>query len=135
MTARRGSLRFKIKKIAAERAGTAAQPSRWRRRVVTWAKFGSRLVVGAAILALAGAFGAQTYRIAAANYHLHVQIDDVEQHNEALTADAARMQKQIELLHDPDYLVPLIHEQLGLVKPHEVFIVVSPAPASASNGR
>jgi len=34
------------------------------------------------------------------------------------------------LLHDPDYLVPLIHEQLGLVKPHEVFIVVSPSAAA-----
>lgn len=127
MTARRGSLRFKIKRIAADRIGTAAQPPRWRKRLMLWTRLGSKLVVGAAVLALAGAFGAQTYRVAAENYRLHVQIDDVERRNAALTADAARLQKQIALLHDPDYLVPLIHEQLGLVKPHEVFIVVSPA--------
>jgi len=130
MTARRGSLRFKIKRIAAERVGTAAKPPRWRKRLILWTKLGSKIVVGAAILALAGAFGAQTYRIAAENYRLHVQIDDVEHRNVALSADAARMQKQIVLLHDPDYLVPLIHEQLGLVKPHEVFIVVSPTSSS-----
>ena len=130
MTARRGSLRFKIKRIAAERVGTAAKPPRWRKRLILWTRLGSRLVVGAAVLALAGAFGAQTYRVAAENYRLHVQIDDVERRNVALSADAARMQKQIVLLHDPDYLVPLIHEQLGLVKPHEVFIVVAPTAAS-----
>jgi cell division protein FtsB len=135
MTARRGSLRFKIKRIAAERVGTAANPARWRRRLVAWTKFGSKLVVGAAILALAGAFGAQTYRVAAENYRLHTQIDDVEKHNAALTADAVRLQKQIVLLHDPDYLVPLIHEQLGLVKPHEVFIIVAPTPAPDSGGK
>jgi len=130
MTARRGSLRFKIKRIAAERVGTAAKPPRWRKRLILWTRLGSRLVVGAAVLALAGAFGAQTYRVAAENYRLHVQIDDVEHRNTALSADAVRMEKQIVLLHDPDYLVPLIHEQLGLVKPHEVFIVVAPASAS-----
>ena len=130
MTARRGSLRFKIKRIAAERVGTAAKPPRWRKRLILWTRLGSRLVVGAAVLALAGAFGAQTYRVAAENYRLHVQVDDVEHRNTALSADAVRMQKQIVLLHDPDYLVPLIHEQLGLVKPHEVFIVVAPASAS-----
>ena len=130
MTARRGSLRFKIKRIAAERVGSASKPPRWRKQLVFWTRFGSKVVAGAAVLALVGAFGAQTYRVAAENYRLHTQIDDVEQKNASLTADAARMQKQIVLLHDPDYLVPLIHEQLGLVKPHEVFIVVSPAPAS-----
>jgi len=130
MTARRGSLRFKIKRIAAERVGSAAKPPRWRKRLILWTRLGSRLVVGAALLALAGAFGAQTYRIAAENYRLHVQIDDVEHRNTALSTDAVRMEKQIVLLHDPDYLVPLIHEQLGLVKPHEVFIVVAPASAS-----
>jgi len=128
MTARRGSLRFKIKRIAAERVGSAARPPRWRRRLVAWTRFASKLAAGAAILALAGAFGAQTYRVAADNYRLHKQIDNVERRNTSLGSDAVRLQKQIGLLHDPDYLVPLIHEQLGLVKPHEVFILVSPTP-------
>lgn len=126
MTARRGSFRFKVKRLAAQRIG--ALPG-WQRRVVGWTRIASRVLVGLVILAAAGAFGAQTYRVAAANYRLHEQIANVERRNDALTADASKLQRQITLLHDPDYLVPLIHEQLGLVKPHEVFIIVAPTPA------
>jgi len=128
MTARRGSLRFKVKRLARAPLARGASPV-WRRRLGMWTHLASRVVVGAAILAIAGAFGAQTWRIAAENYRLHRQISTVEQHNVALGSDAVRLQREISLLHDPDYLVPLIHEQLGLVKPHEVFIVISPTPA------
>ena len=127
MTARRGSFRFKVKRLAGERFGRDASPA-WHRRLIEWSRFGSRLVIGAAILAAAGAFGAQSYRIAAENVRLHQQIVNVERRNGALTAESARLQKTIGLLHDPDYLVPLIHEQLGLVKPHEVMIIVAPTP-------
>jgi cell division protein FtsB len=129
MTARRGSLRFKVKRLASAPLKRAGVSSVWQRRLTRWSQFASRLVIAAAILLLAGAFAAQTFRIAAENYRLHKQIVAVERHSEALAAEAFRLQRQIVLLHDPDYLVPLIHEQLGLVKPHEVFIVVSPTPA------
>ena len=125
MTARRGSFRFKVKRLAGERFGRGASPE-WQRRVIAWTRFASRLVIGAAILAAAGAFSAQSYRVAAENYHLHKQIVNVERRNDALSADSARLQREIVLLHDPDYLVPLIHEQLGLAKPHEVMIIVAP---------
>ncbi len=127
MTARRGSFRFKVTRFAGARFGKSAAPA-WHRRLIAWTRFGSRLVIGAAILTAAGAFGAQSYRVAAENYRLHEQIVNVEQRNDALAADSTRLQRQIELLHDPDYLVPLIHEQLGLVKPHEVMILVTPTP-------
>jgi cell division protein FtsB len=128
MTARRGSLRFKVKQFARAPLGRAGASSTWYKRLGSATRFASRLVVGALILALVGAFGAQMWRVAADNYRLHRQISTVESQNEALVADSARLQREIVLLHDPDYLVPLIHEQLGLVKPHEVFIVISPTP-------
>jgi len=130
MTARRGSFRFKVKRLAGERFGKSASPV-WRQRLIAWTRFASRLVVAAAVLSIAGAFGAQSYRVAAENYRLHKQIVNVERHNDALVADSARLQREIGLLQDPDYLVPLIHEQLGLVKPHEVFIIVAPTPSPA----
>ncbi len=129
MTARRGSLRFKVKRLASDRLGRNSTSSVWQRQLTRWTRFASLLVVGAAVLLLAGAFGVQTARVAAENYRLHKQIVSAERRNDALAADSARLRREIVLLHDPDYLVPLIHEQLGLVKPHEVFIVISPTPA------
>ena len=128
MTARRGSLRFKVKRFARAPLGRAGVSSKWYKGLGTATRLASRLVIGALVLALAGACGAQMWRVAAENYRLHKQIVTVEHHNEALVADTARLQREIVLLHDPDYLVPLIHEQLGLVKPHEVFIIISPTP-------
>jgi cell division protein FtsB len=129
MTARRGSFRFKVKRLASDRLGSNSASSAWQRQLSRWTRFASAIVVGAAALLLAGAFGVQTYRVAAQNYRLHKQIVSAERRNDALAADSVRLHREIVLLHDPDYLVPLIHEQLGLVKPHEVFIVISPTPA------
>ena len=128
MTARRGSLRFKVKRLARRPIERAGSPV-WQRRLTWWTRLASRLIVVGAIVMVAAAFGAQTFRVAAENYRLHKQIVAAERRNDALVADSARLQRDIVLLHDPDYLVPLIHEQLGLVKPHEVFIVVTPTPA------
>jgi cell division protein FtsB len=130
MTARRGSLRFKVKRLTSDRLGRNSTPSLWQRGLTRWTRFASLMVGGAAILLLGGAFGVQTFRVAAENYRLHKQIVSAERRNDALAVDSTRLQREIVLLHDPDYLVPLIHEQLGLVKPHEVFIVISPTPAS-----
>jgi len=128
MTARRGSLRFKVKQLARRPLERAASPV-WQRRLTRWTRFASRLVIAGIVVAIAASFSAQTFRVAAENYRLHKQIVSAERRNDALVADSARLQRDIVLLHDPDYLVPLIHEQLGLVKPHEVFIVVTPTPA------
>lgn len=128
MTARRGSLRFKVRRLARApllRTGSLV----WQRRLIAWTRFLSRVVVAAAVLAVVGAFGAQMWRITAENLRLHKQVVAVERRNDQLDANAGTLRREITLLHDPDYLVPLIHEQLGLVKPHEVFIVISATPA------
>jgi len=133
MTARRGSLRHKVRRPAREqiaRAGRAARLSRSLRRL---GHVLSAIVVGALVLFVGGTFGAQVYRIGMEDYRLHQQIVQTDARNADLQARSVDLRKQIVLLHDPDYLVPLIHEQLGLVKPHEVFIEIQPTAAPASN--
>jgi len=131
MTARRGSFGFKVARAA--RGSFAATGSRsFRGKLARWAIFASRALVWSAAALFAFAVGSGFWRIGVENYHLHRQVDAVERHNDQLVSDAARLNREAQLLHDPDYLVPLIHEQLGLVKPHEVFIVVSPAPSTAN---
>jgi|HubBroStandDraft_4_1064222.scaffolds.fasta_scaffold79409_3 cell division protein FtsB len=128
MTARRGSLRFKVSRFARAPLARAGASVTWRRRLMRWAVIGSRVLVWAVVLCIGSATASQFWRIGAQNYHLHRQIDAVEGRNAALVSEAARLRTEATLLHDPDYLVPLIHEQLGLVKPHEVFIIVTPTP-------
>jgi cell division protein FtsB len=94
-----------------------------------WTNFMARLVAGAAALFLVGAFGAQMWHVGVQSYHLHKQIVSVEDRNASLQTQSVKLSRQIQLLHNPDYLVPLIHEQLGLVKPHEVFIELQPTPS------
>jgi cell division protein FtsB len=129
MTARRGSLRFKIKRLAAAPLHHSVHSPAIVRAVAAWTNIGVRVAAGALALAAVVAFGAQTARLTAANVRLHHQIQAAQARNAALVRDSAALRRQIGLLHDPDYLVPLIHEQLGLVKPHEIFIEVQPAPA------
>jgi cell division protein FtsB len=77
--------------------------------------------------------GAQVWRVAVRNVALHGQIADVEQQNAALQSENGKLAARVTHLHDPEFLVPLIHEQLGLTKPNEVFIEVAPAtPAPAA---
>ena len=71
-------------------------------------------------------YGTETYQQAFPD----LQIVALEKRNADLAASSSALQKQIKALHDPEYLVPFIHEQLGLTKPHEVFIVVQTPPPS-----
>jgi cell division protein FtsB len=136
MTARRGSLGFKVQRFAKAPFRKFSSSSVWRRRFERIVFFGSRLVVGSMLLLVLMATGAQFWRIGEQNYRLHRQIDSVEARNAALVDESARLSKEAVLLHDPDYLVPLIHEQLGLTKPHEVFIIVAtPAPPISPSSR
>lgn len=134
MTARRGSLGFKVQRFAKAPFRNLSSSAVWRRRFERFVFFGSRLVVGAVLLLVLMGTGAQFWRIGEQNYRLHKQIASVEAHNAALVDEGARLSQEAVLLHDADYLVPLIHEQLGLTKPHEVFIIVAtPAPSSPSS--
>ena len=125
MTARRGSFGFKAVRLA--RAPVHAP---WRAAVSRVSTIAARCALAAGALAIVIACGLQAWRIGAESYRLHKQIVALEKRNANLAASSSALRVQIKALHDPEYLVPLIHEQLGLTKPHEVFIVVqTPPPA------
>jgi cell division protein FtsB len=126
MTARRGSLRFKVARFAGRPFRDRKRTAGIAQRLGRVARAAMRIVVAADVLFVAGAFGTQMWRVGEQSYHLRQQIDGVERRNVALAQDSAQLRRRIDLLHDPDFLVPLIHEQLGLVKPHEVFFEVGP---------
>ena len=88
-----------------------------------------RTIAFLAVLLIAASFSVQAWRIGYQNYQLHKQIDTIEQQNDKLAADSVQLRRDIILSRNPEYLVPLIHEQLGLTKPGEVFIqIATPAP-------
>lgn len=125
---RRGSFGFKLSRLAATPLGGGARKQRERKMVRVMSTAG-RIVALAAVLLVVASFSGQAWRIGHQNYQLHKQIDTVEDQNRQLTASSVRLRRDIILSRDPEYLVPLIHEQLGLTKPHEVFIqVATPAP-------
>ena len=128
MTARRGSLRFKVGRLAQERKARVQKRLRTTAYVRALAIGGRATVVTVAVL-VALAFGAQAWRLTYQNYELHRQIVQVETQNRSLAAQTVRLKREIILSREPEYLVPLIHEQLGLTKPKEVFIQVAPPPA------
>ena len=132
MTARRGSFRFKVTRLARTRLASKPSAPLWRKRLGHFTNRMSRIALALVVLALATAFTAQTWRLGAENYRLHKQVEAVERRNDDLDAQSRALARQISLLHDPDYLVPLIHEQLGLVKPHEVFVEIQQTPAPSN---
>ena len=123
MTARRGSLRFRVAHFVGGRGshapGTAAKFQTAMQRTTNVA---GRLVAVCAGALLAVTFGAQVWRVGFQNYQLHQQVMAVESQNRALVQDSVTLRKEIYLSRNPEYLVPLIHEQLGLAKPHEAFV-------------
>ncbi len=133
MTPRRGSLPYKIVRLAkVPRASAERSRKSWRivRLVATVA--GRSLLLLAALF-VTGAVAVQIWHVSAHNVQLHQQIAQVEIDNANMQTANDKLSLRVERLHDPEYLVPLIHEQLGLVKPHEVLVQVtqaSPAPAN-----
>jgi cell division protein FtsB len=125
---RRGSVGFAISRLAAKpfSGGSRKQRERTMLRLMSAA---GRAILLVTVLLIAASFSVQAWRIGYQNYQLHKQIDTIEQQNERLAADSVQLNRAIILSRDPEYLVPLIHEQLGLTKPGEVFIQVAPAAA------
>jgi cell division protein FtsB len=132
MTARRGSFRFKVVKLARTHLRGGVRTARWYRSLTRVMRAASRVLAACIVLLVTVSLGSQMWRVAALDYRLHQQTAGVEARNANIERATAQTSRRIVLLHDPDYLVPLIHEQLGLVKPHEVFIELRPAP-KASN--
>ena len=130
MTPRRGSLTHKIIRLTRASRERGADARR-RRIVAVAATVAGRSLMVLAALFVSGTVAVQIWHAGVRNAELHQQIRDVEAQNAGLAAANAKLQTRIERLHDPEYLVPIIHEQLGLTKPHEVFIQVTqatPAP-------
>ena len=134
MTARRGSLHYKIVRLArVPRAHADASPKRWR-LVRIAARIAGRSLMAIAVLFVSATIGVQIWHAGERNARLHEQIKSVERGNANLQVTNGKLATRVERLHDPEFLVPLIHEQLGLAKPHEIFIEVTqatPEPATA----
>lgn len=80
-----------------------------------------------AVLALAG-FG----RAAWEGYVLRREAAALEREREALRRQNAALREEIRLLHRPEHIERLAREQLGLVRPDEIaIIVVAPTPPPA----
>ena len=125
---RRGSLGFRISRLAGKPLGRGARKQRERSMIRVMSAAGRALALTAVVL-IAASFSVQAWHVGYQNYQLHKQIDAVEEQNRQLTAQSVSLRRDIILSHNPEYLVPLIHEQLGLTKPREVFIqIATPAP-------
>jgi len=132
MTARRGSLRYKIVRLARTPRARDERIARGWRIAMRTLGLGGRVIVTLAIFAIVATLGVQVWRVGAQNVQLHRQIVRAERDNEALASASARLSDRISKLQNPEYLVPLIHEQLGLAKPNEIFIELQPPPAPNS---
>jgi len=134
MTARRGSFQYKIVRLArVPRSRAEESPRRWR-LVRIAARVAGRSLMAIAVVFVSGTIGVQIWHASERNVRLHDQITTVERGNATLQVTNDKLATRVERLHDPEYLVPLIHEQLGLAKPHEIFIEVTqatPEPATA----
>ena len=128
MTARRGSLRYKIVSFARSPRTRVQRMSKTWRLAFRSAVVAGRSIAAVAILGVVATIGAQIWRASDQNMHLHRQIVQVQRQNESLERTTQNLTTRIQLLHDPEYVVPLIHEQLGLTKPHEIFVQVVPSP-------
>ena len=125
---RRGSIGHKISRMAGKPLGREARKRR-ERTMARVTRIAGRMLALAAALLVAISFSVQAWRVGYQNYQLHKQIDAVEDQNRQLAADTVNLRRDIILSRNPEYLVPLIHEQLGLTKPNELFIeVATPAP-------
>ncbi len=125
MTARRGSLQYKIVRLTRIPRAQAAAPSKHRRLAKLAAIIAGRSLMVLAALFVSGTVAVQIWHAGARNMQLHEQTGVVERDNTTLQADNEKLATRVERLRDPEYLVPLIHEQLGLAKPHEVFVEVT----------
>lgn len=133
MTARRGSLRHKIVRLAGvprKQAAAARPPWRVARMAL---RIAGRCAAVLCVLLVSATIAVQIWHAMTRNVALHAQLHRLQDQNAELLAANARLATRVQRLHDPEYLVPLIHEQLGLAKPNEVFVQVTPStPAPAS---
>jgi cell division protein FtsL len=86
-----------------------------------------RLVAAGALVAFfTVSFGQTAYRV----YLLDRQIADLERTRSSLIEENQRLREQIRLLQQPSYIERVAREQLGLVRPGEIAVVLVPKPTA-----
>jgi len=61
-------------------------------------------------------------------YHLTGQLAQLEHRRDALLRENRRLREELRRLKDPAYVERLAREQLGLVRPGEIAVVLIPEP-------
>jgi cell division protein FtsL len=102
----------------------AAAPTRRTVRTSRLARGVRLVVVGALAVLFFVSFGQAAYRV----YLLDRQIADLERTHSSLIEENQRLREQIRLLQQPSYIERVAREQLGLVRPGEIAVVLVPKP-------
>ena len=84
-------------------------------------RLGGRALVLGLILVLIGVASAGVVRQYLSQ---RAEIDRLEREIRSIESDRARLEAEIDRLHDPEYLERLARECLGMVKPGEIRFVV-----------
>ncbi len=108
-------------------------PGSARRLIPRWV---GPLAATALILAIGAAFGAAYWN----GYQLRREAAALEREREDLRQSNAQLREEIRLLNTPEYIERLAREQLGLVRPDEIAVILvrptpapSPAPTAAAS--
>lgn len=94
----------------------------WGRTVPRWLAIGVLLAV---TVSLAAAFGSTFLHV----YRLDREAARLEQMKRDLEEQNAVLREEIKLLHTPEYIEKTAREQLGLVRPGEIALLIVQSPA------
>jgi cell division protein FtsL len=86
------------------------------------------------VLGLAAIFGVAYWH----GYQLNREALQLERERDLLRRQNAQLREEIKQLHRPEYVERIAREQLGLVRPDEIAVIVvqpTPAPTSATRRR
>jgi cell division protein FtsL len=86
-------------------------------------------------VAAAGLFALSSGQAALRLYHLGRQLAELEHQRDLLLAENRRLREEIRRLHDPAYVERLAREELGLVRPGEIAVVLVPEPTPSPQPR
>lgn len=98
------------------------------RRVPRWAWWGGIAAAAAVAAFVFGTTSLQVYRLEREAARLEQLRGDLEEQN-------ALLREEIKLLHTPQYIEKLAREQLGLVKPGEITLLIVQAPSDPPRER
>lgn len=92
-----------------------------KRRVPRWVVVGTTATVLAILTVVFGSTFVQVYRLEREAARMEQLKRDLEEQN-------AQLREEIKLLHTPQYIEKLAREQLGLVKPGEIALLIVQTP-------